>query len=217
VARILGEQVEQAKADPNAIRWHNTRLKRDDGLQLAEELGKQKGTEGLPHGDPGLAAQAKELYQRRYQMMAEGVAEHWTMHELADGNNDPTLIANHEAMNTYTEQTAAAQDWVQGVVNAEGYGDRRKGTPGYQRMMDLTDEVNRMGTRDKPAAMARQVLRAEGISPLPVHDDAIMAQLEAMIEGIWDEQVKEGSGYAVIARKLRQLRDEFPYWFRQAA
>lgn len=87
---------------------------------------------------------------------------HATASEYAERLNDPERIARGEAWGTYRQETAKALNWVTEVARAEGFADVSKGTPGWKRIVELADEVNRYGTAEKIPQMAEQVARAAG-------------------------------------------------------
>jgi hypothetical protein len=84
-----------------------------------------------------------------------------TVREMAESMQDPAEIANGNSWGHYGQQTKDAQDWVQQVAMEEGWGgDLRPGTPGHQRVVALTDQINRFGASGKIETMATQMAYA---------------------------------------------------------
>lgn len=94
-----------------------------------------------------------------------GKTRHATTAEYARRVDNPVRIASGDAWGHYGWQTKQAQDWVQQVAHAEGHGSLGIGTPGWSRMHELADEINRQGPAGKTAAMALQITRASGVTP----------------------------------------------------
>jgi hypothetical protein len=129
---------------------------RFDTQVIAASLSKVKH---YTHNAPA-AALAQSLLERLDA--ADVKIGHATMAEYADRLNDPGRIYDGDAWGAYGWQTAAALQWIQQVADAEGFSDRSKGTPGWQRLIELADEINREGADGKMTIMARQAVRAAG-------------------------------------------------------
>jgi hypothetical protein len=131
-----------------------------------------------------------------------------TLHEMADTINDPSEIAAGNAWKHYPGPTKDAQDWVQSVAKEEGVADMRPGTPGHDRVVELTDEVNRQGAAGKIRVMATQLARAMTAEDHPgraaLKDDPtfladLTANIETSIRKQWNTDAPEGAAKAAYA------------------
>jgi hypothetical protein len=109
-------------------------------------------------GDPAAAAAGKRLQDQLMQVMHTPEHGHSTLSEYARQLQDPQRIANGDAYGHYGWQTKAAQEWVQQIAGDEGVFGYQPGQPGWKRMVQLADEINRQGTSGKVKTMARQVV-----------------------------------------------------------
>jgi hypothetical protein len=117
-------------------------------------------------GDSARAADVKTLRGKLDTLTATPAARHDTVPEYAHDLADPAKLASSTSWGHYPDLTANAQQWVQSVARAEHKtGFTKQGTPGYKRVVELTDEINRENTNGKITAMTRQVLRSMGIDP----------------------------------------------------
>jgi hypothetical protein len=115
-----------------------------------------------------------------------------TMDEVADKLADPERIdeGGAKTWGHYGWQTRMAQQWVQQIATDEGHTDLKPGQPGYQRVRELADEINRQGTANKMRAMAMQVVLA-GLkntpeAPLLKDKDALLAVIHNTKKAIRD-------------------------------
>lgn len=106
----------------------------------------------------------------------------YTVGEYATELTDPSHVAEGDAWGHYGQQTKDAQDWVQQIAKEEGYPDLRPGHPGYTRVVQLADEVNREGTARKIQVMARQMAEATVRDPRLKGNQDFMASLTGSIE-----------------------------------
>jgi hypothetical protein len=97
-----------------------------------------------------------------------------TVREMAVSMQNPAEIANGNAWGHYAGQVKDAQDWVQQIAKEEGYADTGPGTPGHTRVVQLTDQVNRVGASEKMQAMAVQMALSV------VKDEQLRANLDFM-------------------------------------
>lgn len=137
-------------------------------------------------GDPAAHDKARALHTQLHQMARIPMALHSTLGDLARQKADPVTIDNQDAWGHYGKQTRDFQQWVQEIAKAEGYGDLRPGTPGYKRVVALSDEVNRQGSAGKVRAMAGQAVRAVGGATMSADvQAALMTSIEQSILAEW--------------------------------
>jgi ParB-like nuclease domain len=162
-ANRLGGEIEALKDQPELLQtdWQGGL---EDAMTRIQHLGDpeeaawvQKVMSGVADwpGKPGPVRKARSM----------SMSKHATLAEYADRLNDPDRIHRGDAWGAYGWQTAAALQWCQEVARTEGFSDLSKGSPGWQRIIELADEVNREGTALKTRTMANQVIRASGGIP----------------------------------------------------
>lgn len=207
-AHRLGYLIEELKSDPGSLPWGEGPLV----LTQIQHL-----------GDPGLTSWALAMQKKMDKAGNVPVMRHDTLSEYAGRLRDPRRIYDGESWGHYPWQTRLAQKWVQEVAKAEGHGDLTLGTPGWQRVRELADEINRQGAAGKVSVMADQVARASGVKPvsgLPgqdylgphghAHPPGIMTPddwnaLEDAIRAKWKD---EETNSFIAARRLARTRAE---------
>jgi hypothetical protein len=102
-----------------------------------------------------------------------------TMGQEAAIRAGPARIRAGTAWGHYQQQTAAAYDWAKEIARAEGI--REGGAPLQNRIQQISDEINRVGTADKLDVMAQQVINAgaKGATLEPAEVDGIKDQIRA--------------------------------------
>lgn len=159
-------------------------------------------------GDKAAFDKARALHVQLHQMARIPMTLHSTLGDLARQKADPVAIADENAWGHYGSQTRDFQQWVQEIAKAEGYGDLRPGTPGYKRVVALSDEVNREGSAGKVSAMARQAVRALNATGTMSADAlaSIQSQVERSILTEWaktdDDRGKEAFRNAGRAARM---------------
>lgn len=159
-------------------------------------------------GDKAAFDKARALHVQLHQMARIPMTLHSTLDDLARQKADPVAIADENAWGHYGSQTRDFQQWVQEIAKAEGYGDLRPGTPGYKRVVALSDEVNREGSAGKVSAMARQAVRALNATGTMSADAlaSIQSQVERSILTEWaktdDDRGKEAFRNAGRAARM---------------
>lgn len=192
-AERLGAFIEQLKDDPE---WIDVT---DFSFSEIQHL-----------GDPQLAKWAEEQRARWQKISVMPREMHTTMGELADRYDDPMIIDGGSGWGHYGPQTRAAQRWVQDVAEAEGVTDMRKGSPGFRRVKELTDEINREGPAGKDYMLASQVMRAAG--RVPQDDPNLTALLGSYIRGQWMKDPDSGASlYPKIVRYLEMQTAPGPH------
>ena len=129
---------------------------------------------------------------------AQGKLAKATMSEYATRLADPKRIANGKSWGHYRTFVAAAQKWSQQVASLEGL----RGQAAAARTVQLTDEMNRASVADKPAVLAKQVMRAAGVPDQETDGGQLSAITEMTIYTNWgaaDEHAGESVDEAVKA------------------
>lgn len=150
--------------------------------------------------DPEVRARILALMQKLN--VADTETKHVTVSEYADRLADPERIANGQAWGAYAWQTRNALQWVQGITDAEGYMSRGKGTDGWQRVIQLADEINQTGPAGKFDVMARQILRSEHIEP-DVGEGWLVGRLSENIAQLWPTEASQDA--ASLVPRLRTI------------
>ena len=140
------------------------------------------------HGYPESFAIAKSLSDQAEKLRKIPVADRQTMGEYAREVQDPVRVDDGNAWGHYEGPTRLAQQWVQEIAKAEGFGDLRPGTPGYKRVVALSDEINQQGAKGKVPAMVRQVarIRSPEILKDPAEFDQLVQTAQLSILEDWD-------------------------------
>jgi len=211
LAGALGEVIEDLKHNPiEAMRRLVTTPSGDVFYRL--EL----------QGDTQTRAWARKMKSRAFSIYRDVPSEkRQTFREQAEEYNDPASIGlvPGSGWGSYWQQTGAAQAWVDEVAAAEGHANLRKGTDGWRRTVELSDEVNREGARDKPLAMARQVLRSAAVQspplrPRPEYRQRVLEHLGRYITENWPPATRRDPGsYGDTVRRLESLTRLWPEWF----
>jgi hypothetical protein len=105
-----------------------------------------------------------------------------TLGEVAQDNARPEAIAAGNSWGPYPRQTRDAQEWVQVIAKEEGFRDFTPGSSGFERAIQLTDDINRQGAAGKMKAMARQMALAEITNPKLRFNDNFVNSLVPDIE-----------------------------------
>jgi hypothetical protein len=157
-------------------------------------------------GDEAAFAKARDLHAQLHRMARIPMALHSTLADLAKQKADPVAVSDGNAWGHYGTQTRDFQQWVQEIAKAEGHGDLRPGTPGYKRVVELSDEVNRQGAASKVKTMAAQAVRAMNVGSLPADVLAgIQASIEQSIMSEWSktEDNRGKEAYRLAGRAAR--------------
>ena len=214
VARHLGELVENLKADPENLLDITTDDQFSGALSEIQHL-----------GDTEAASWAMGMKQRVHQLQGEPMDKHATLAEYAERLADPQRIAEETSWDIYPWQTRIAQQWVTDVAAHE----TARATPGKgidrKRLVELADEINRVGDKNKFITMARQLLRAEdipvqetpGVGPGATAGD--LTKIEKILMDNWVGRSMAGDDPDEAA--LRQTTDGGAYaaalgWMREA-
>ena len=112
---------------------------------------------------------------------AQGNLVKATMREWAQRLADPQRIAAGESWGHYPHYVAAAQKWTQQVASLEGL----RGKAAAARSVELADEVNRAGPAGKAEVLARQVMRAAGVTDRETAGGRLSALAEMVIYTNW--------------------------------
>jgi hypothetical protein len=197
-AEHLGGMIEDLKADHAQLAAYDF-TGRDfstTGHALAE----------IQHlGDPGLAKWAIKMKAQAAKAQQIPAARHDTVPEYAHGLAAPAKLASSGSWGHYPILTANAQQWVQSIARSEhktGLG--KQGTAGYKRTVELADEINREGTAGKITAMARQVLRNQGIDP-DTADPSVLADVRDEIIATYGDPSSAGHGAAAAYKAARRV------------
>ena len=190
----LGREIERLKADPDEI--YSITVNDNYGGVLAQ----------IQHlGDSELSKWAMGIKQRVGELQTVSQSKHATLAEYAERLADPKRIAEETSWDIYPWQTRIAQQWVTDVAAHE----TARATPGKgidrKRMVELADEINRVGDKDKFITMARQLLRAEdipvqetpGVGPGATAGD--LTQIEKILMGNWVGSAKAGDDPELVA------------------
>ena len=158
-----------------------------------------------PATTPALAARADGISARLDDLLTAPTADrHLTMAEYARRMADPARIRDGQSWGHYPDWTAQMQNWVQQVARGEGQaGTGKPGTAGYQRTVELSDEINREGPAGKAAAMARQLVRAMGDDP-DTADPLLLADLASEIRQRWGMTTYSAVRRAALRRGIGQ-------------
>jgi pimeloyl-ACP methyl ester carboxylesterase len=143
-----------------------------DNGQVSDALGALSRAQHL--GDSSVTSNILKIRKEINDFADIPEDKHSTMAEYATRLQDPVRVAKGDAWGHYPEQTRAAQEWVQQVAMNEA-GDKPfdASTPGskdWKRVVELSDEINRMGTAAKIQTMAEQIVRSLGITDMAAED-----------------------------------------------
>ena len=146
------------------------------------------------------------------------VKNYYTVREMAQDMADPVNINEGNSWGHYPTQVRDAQDWVQEVAKAEGHGDLRPGTPGHDRVVALSDEVNRQGAAGKITVMARQLAMAMTRDhPKVRNDPQSMANLTASIDRDIHQQWSTGHAIDTVTREKQRVQQQVEQVEREMA
>lgn len=160
--RVAGSHHSQAVWD-DAARHVDAAADDIDNGQINDALDELDRLQHL--GDKTAADNALKL-KRAIQVFADIPQDkHATMGEYARRLQETSRVAEGNAWGHYPDQTRAAQEWVLQVAQAEahaagrGFDARGPASPDWKRVVELTDEINRVGTAGKLDVMASQIAR----------------------------------------------------------
>lgn len=175
-AQHLGGAIEDIKADPMAIQADNVM----EALYEVQHL-----------GDHNLSQWAMKMTSRAAAIREIPMTRHATMREYAQRLQDPERIKAGDAWHHYPDQTAWAEQWVEMVARQEGHRGKnpRPGSSMWKRMVELSDQINREGTANKPTVMASQLygllMKDAPNKDDPAVHDAIMRVIRGSILRAW--------------------------------
>jgi hypothetical protein len=144
-----------------------------------------------------------------------------TVKEMAETINNPDEIHNGNAWGHYPQQTKDAQDWVQQVVQQENL--ILDSPQGKARIVELTNEINRMGADGKVPVMSRQLATAMVADEPKMRndqkflDEMIATIMEAILKQ-WNTDNPEGAAkqafgaaktlaFQKVAEKQREMAE----------
>jgi hypothetical protein len=161
-ARHLGVIIEDLKGNPGTVFEDDT----VSALQEVQHL-----------GDPELSRWAIGMIARVVDARNVPTSKPLTMHEYAAAMQDPARINNGDAWGHYPDLTTWAEQWVEMITKSEGHRIGKHGSAGWRRMVELTDQINREGTKRKPDVMATQLYTVLMKESGAREDPAIRAEL----------------------------------------
>jgi hypothetical protein len=144
-----------------------------------------------------------------------------TVREMAETINNPDEITRGNAWGHYPQQTKDAQDWVQQVVQQENL--ILDSPQGKARIVELTNEINRMGADGKVPVMSRQLATAMVADEPKMRndqkflDEMIATIMEAILKQ-WNTDNPEGAAkqafgaaktlaFQKVAEKQREMAE----------
>lgn len=133
-------------------------------------------------------------------------AEHYTISDYADKViNTPQRIRSGDAWGHYAEFTANAFDWVDKI--SDDLGEAHDPAT----IKRLADEVNAVGTAEKPTVMARQLVDAAGVGfASNAERHAAIKAAEQEIMASWNNAQVDTheSARQKATERLRQMREQ---------
>jgi hypothetical protein len=131
-----------------------------------------------------------------------------TLAEMARTRADPSAIAKGDSWGAYRKETAAALAWTRAVAKAEGLPADLRSKRTQRRLRELSDEVNAASPRGKADVMARQMLRARGVTDRPRKTGY---DLSGEVWQIMRQKLDGGKGMAAAASAAHDYLDPFTW------
>lgn len=131
-----------------------------------------------------------------------------TLGDLARERSDPAAIAAGKSWGSYPKETAAALAWTREVAKAEGLRNDLRSKAVQKRLRDLADEVNGASPKGKPAAMAKQMMRAMNVKDRPRKSGY---DLSGEVAQIMSQKLADGSSMTDAAKAARDYLDVFTW------
>jgi pimeloyl-ACP methyl ester carboxylesterase len=162
----LGRDIEEIKHNPDQINYLTANDDFSGSLSQIQHL----GDSDLSVWAQGMRERLTKIQEMRQEKLA-------SLHEYAVRMSDPGRIMDSNSWGSYDNQTRLALKWAQDVAHAEGIPTDTSSTilndKGRKRVMELVDEINRVGSAQKFHVMAQQLLRAEKLPVKPPGADNI--------------------------------------------